>query len=100
MVFISEAVLPKASGARKTAQGGTSLVTQAQSKCYVGVFQGYFKRKESKFHLGRTIGTGQRKYERENKRAANENNNELPLKESPVNQEPITPGQNCQQESQ
>lgn len=29
MVFISEAVLPKASGARKTAQGGTSLVTQA-----------------------------------------------------------------------
>lgn len=38
--------------------------------------------------------------DRENMRAANENNNELPLKERPVNQEPITPGQNCQQESQ
>lgn len=35
--------------------------------------------------------------DKENIRAKNENNNKLPLKESPVNQGPITPGQNCQQ---
>jgi hypothetical protein len=37
--------------------------------------------------------------DKENIRAKIENKNRLPCKKSPINQKPITPIQNCQQES-
>lgn len=43
MVFISEGVLPKALGARKTVQGGTAIVWLKLSQRVMSVFQGYFK---------------------------------------------------------
>lgn len=45
MVFISEGVLPKALGARKTGQGSAMVVWLKLSQRVVSVFQGYFKKK-------------------------------------------------------
>lgn len=45
MVFISEGVLPKALGARKTGPGGATIVWLKLSQRVVSVFQGYFEKK-------------------------------------------------------
>lgn len=59
-----------------------SLVTQAQSKCYVGVFQGYFKKKNLNIRRNNQFQT-------KKIRAKIESKKKLPFKESLINQEPL-----------
>ena len=55
MIFISEGVLPKALGARKTGQGGATVVWLKLSQIVMSVFQGYFEKKKKINILGEQL---------------------------------------------
>lgn len=91
MVFISEGVLPKALGTRKALQGGTAV---SWLKLGQSLMSESFK-VTSKKNLN--IWGEQLVLDKEDTRAQISNKTKLPLKESPINQEPVTLRQNCQQ---